>query len=186
MLEAALDASGASGEVRELAGGTLWWSERLARTADPTVVDASPETLALNASRLGSTSHLRYVGADLFEWEPALDDDAACSSFWLSHEPRQHLDAFWESVERRLRPGGRAVLIAGRVSCGRAVVEPSGARQAEGHDVRHRTRDDGSAHRLIKVLSQLGALGALLGARGWQSRIEGTAPFVFGWASPGG
>ena len=48
-VDAALATFGATGDVLELAGGTGWWTARLAETADRlTVVDSSTETLALN------------------------------------------------------------------------------------------------------------------------------------------
>jgi ubiquinone/menaquinone biosynthesis C-methylase UbiE len=51
---AALDAFGAKGNVLELAGGTGWWTQRLAATADRlTVVDSAPVALALNRERVG-------------------------------------------------------------------------------------------------------------------------------------
>jgi protein-L-isoaspartate O-methyltransferase len=50
----ALDTFGATGDVLEMAGGTGWWTERLARTAGHlTVIDSSPETLDLNRDRVG-------------------------------------------------------------------------------------------------------------------------------------
>ena len=49
VVDAALAAFGATGDVLELAGGTGWWTERLAATAGSlTVVDASAETLERN------------------------------------------------------------------------------------------------------------------------------------------
>ena len=51
---AALETFGATGDVLELAGGTGWWTARLARTAGHlTVIDSSPETLELNRERSG-------------------------------------------------------------------------------------------------------------------------------------
>jgi demethylmenaquinone methyltransferase/2-methoxy-6-polyprenyl-1,4-benzoquinol methylase len=53
-VDAALDAFEPRGNVLELAGGTGWWTRRLAETADRlTVVDSSPEALALNRERVG-------------------------------------------------------------------------------------------------------------------------------------
>src|SRR4051794_15976053 len=67
-LEEALASFGATGDVLELAGGTGWWTERLARTADRlTVVDASPETLELNRGRVGRAAHVDYIVADVFD-----------------------------------------------------------------------------------------------------------------------
>ena len=47
--------------------GSGLWTERLARTADRlTVVDSSPEVLALNQERVGR-SDVTYVVEDLFK-----------------------------------------------------------------------------------------------------------------------
>lgn len=57
----------------ELAGGTGWWTEQLARTAATlTCVDPSPEAMEINCARLiGAGLALpRYVEADLFAWVP--------------------------------------------------------------------------------------------------------------------
>ena len=66
-MAAALDAFGASGDVLELAGGTGWWTARLARTARHlTVIDSSSESLKLDRERVGRPD-VDYVVADLFE-----------------------------------------------------------------------------------------------------------------------
>jgi hypothetical protein len=69
-IELALGVFGARGDVLELAGGTGWWTERLARSADRlTVVDSSSETLELNRQRV-DRNDVEYVEADLFSWTP--------------------------------------------------------------------------------------------------------------------
>jgi demethylmenaquinone methyltransferase/2-methoxy-6-polyprenyl-1,4-benzoquinol methylase len=48
-----LAAAALTGHVADLACGTGWWTERLARTADRlTCIDASPETIEINRTRL--------------------------------------------------------------------------------------------------------------------------------------
>src|SRR5690242_16998556 len=50
-----------TGRVLEFAGGTGWWTQELARFAENlTVVDSSPETIALNRERL-ATSNARNI-----------------------------------------------------------------------------------------------------------------------------
>lgn len=72
-VEAALDEFAVSGGVVDLAGGTGWWTERLARRADRLmIVDSSPETLGLNRRRVGRAG-VEYVVADLFDWTPPRD-----------------------------------------------------------------------------------------------------------------
>jgi len=80
-VDAALDAFGATGKVLELAGGTGWWTQRLAEAADRlTVVDSSPEALALNRKRV-RRADVRYDVADLFEWRPDTSYDVVFSLF---------------------------------------------------------------------------------------------------------
>ncbi len=113
-VEAALAAFGATGDVLELAGGTGWWTARLAETADHlTVVDASPETLALNRERV-ERDDVEYVVADLFEWEPTRSYDVVFFSFWLSHVPRSAFRGVLDAGTHCLAPGGRAFLIDNR------------------------------------------------------------------------
>ena len=95
VVDDALASFGATGSVLELAGGTGWWTERLARTADRlTVVDSSPEVLALNQGRVGR-SDVNYVVADLFDWQGDSHYDVVFFSFWLSHVPRSRFGEFW-------------------------------------------------------------------------------------------
>ena len=103
----ALESYGATGDVLEMAGGTGWWTARLARTAGHlTVIDSSPETLDLNRDRVGR-SDVDYLCADLFTWQPRRTYDVVFFSFWLSHVPWSRFSAFWSLVRSCLAPGGR-------------------------------------------------------------------------------
>src|SRR5690348_7215985 len=83
-VDSALAAFEPAGRLLELACGTGWWTERLLPYAGSlTVLDASPEMLALNRARLGD-AEVRYVEADLFTWEPDDRFDVVFFSFWLS------------------------------------------------------------------------------------------------------
>jgi trans-aconitate methyltransferase len=66
-----LDAFRPAGSVLDLACGPGTWTGCLLRHAsDVTAVDASPEMLAIAASRVGDDAPVRFVEADLFTWEP--------------------------------------------------------------------------------------------------------------------
>jgi demethylmenaquinone methyltransferase/2-methoxy-6-polyprenyl-1,4-benzoquinol methylase len=92
----------------ELAAGTGNLTCLAARhTAHLTAVDASPEVLAINATKLGAErDRVEFVVADLFTWEPPTTYDAVLFGFWISHVPADHWHAFWTVVRRCLRPGG--------------------------------------------------------------------------------
>lgn len=189
-VEAALANFSPTGDVVELAGGTGWWTSRLADTADTlTVVDASPEVLAINRRRVGRPD-VRYVVADLFGWSPELAPgggpehgyDVVFFSFWLSHVPRARFGLFWGLVGSLLRPGGRAFLIDNR-------RDPTWSRPDpyvvdEGADVQRRRLGDGSEHRVVKVFYEPGELVERLSAEGWRAEITDTRWFIYGSARP--
>ena len=169
------------GDVLELAGGTGWWTQRLARTADSlTVVDSAPEAIAVSRRRLGETP-VNYVEADLFAWHPDRAYDVVFFSFWLSHVPRPRFDGFWELVRRCLRPGGRVFLVDNRHDPTPGPNDPYV--RVYGDDIHVRELNDGTVHRVVKVMYEPDELQALLRQRGWDADIRGTRWFVYGSAS---
>lgn len=111
--ERALDDFHPAGDVLEVAAGTGWWTERLARHAHHvTAVDAAAETLELNRRRLGPHAGVTYVRADIFAWTPPpAAFDVVFFSYWLSHVPDDLAPRFWDRVASALRPGGRVFLV---------------------------------------------------------------------------
>jgi SAM-dependent methyltransferase len=184
-LDAALDAFGPAGDVLELAGGTGWWTSRLARHARRlTVVDGSPEALALNGQRVGRPD-VDYLTADLFAWEPqvAHSYDVVFFSFWVSHIPRSRFERFWALVWRCLAPGGRAFFIDNRFDPTVVVPDPYVFAEADG--VQRRRLNDGSEHRVVKIFYEPDELLGELAALGWNADVRATEHlFVWGQASP--
>lgn len=184
VVEAALAAFGPGGDVLELAGGTGWWTERLARTAASlTVVDASAETIERNRARVGRAD-VDYVQADLFAWEPERTYDVVFFSFWLSHVPRERFGEFWSLVGRCLAPGGRAFLIDSRndPQAPTAGRDPYVAEYDV--DLQLRRLGDGSEFRVVKVMYEPDELNDLLAVEGWHAGIDATRWFIFGPARP--
>ena len=181
-LDAALDAFGPTGNVLELAGGTGWWTQRLAETADRlTVVDSSPEVLALNRKRVGRPD-VRYDVADIFEWQPDSSYDVVFFSFWLSHVPRNRFGDFWTLVRSCLSPSGRVFLIDNRDDPmpDSSFKDPYVVEY--GMDLHLRTLSDGSQFRVIKVMYEPDQLESLIAAEGWTVGIDATRWFIFGSA----
>jgi demethylmenaquinone methyltransferase/2-methoxy-6-polyprenyl-1,4-benzoquinol methylase len=180
----ALASFDARGDVLELAGGTGWWTEQLARTADRlTVVDASPETLQINRQRVGRTD-VEYVVADIFEWQPTRSYDVVFFSFWLSHVPRLLVSDFWRVVGSCLAPGGRVFLVDNHTDpiLGPKVDDPFVVEY--GRDLQLRRLSDGSEYRVIKVMYEPEELQQLLDTEGWDADIDATRWFIFGSAHP--
>jgi demethylmenaquinone methyltransferase/2-methoxy-6-polyprenyl-1,4-benzoquinol methylase len=183
-VEAALASFRARGDVLELAGGTGWWTERLARTAASlTVVDSSSEALALSRERV-DRADVDYVAADLFSWSPERLYDEVFFSFWLSHVPRSRFRSFWSFVGACLKPGGRVFLIDNREDPeqDKHWRDPYVVEYAP--DLHVRRLDDGSKYRVVKVKYEPDELRSLLDAEGWRADIAGTSLFVYGSAQP--
>ena len=184
VVEAALTSFDPRGDVLELAGGTGWWTQRLARVAEQlTVVDASPETIALNRDRVGR-SDVDYVVADLFDWSPGRTFDVVFFSFWLSHVPRARFGTFWSLVRSCLSPAGRVFMIDNRADPvpEHEVKDPYVVEYLL--DLHLRELADGSQFRVVKVMYEPGELAALAEAEGWRTHVDATRRFIFGSAQP--
>lgn len=176
-------AANLSGDVLELACGTGWWTERLARTARSlTCLDASPETIDVNRARLDAAGLARptYVVDDLFAWEPTGAYDAVFFSFWLSHVPRSAFETFWSKVARSLRPGGHAFFID-------SAPDPTSTardhRMPDPDGMQERRLNDGSVFRIVKRFHEPAELTNALGSLGWSAAIARTPSyFIFGSA----
>jgi demethylmenaquinone methyltransferase/2-methoxy-6-polyprenyl-1,4-benzoquinol methylase len=183
-IEEALAAFSVRGNVLELAGGTGWWTARLARTADHLrVVDSSPEALEINRERTGNAD-VEYVVDDLFSWEPDDLYDVVFFSFWLSHVPRSRFGAFWSTVRSCLAPGGRAFLIDNHEDPNRAsdVRDPYVLKYEPDRHVRQ--LGDGRAYNVVKVMYEPEELELKLAELGWASAMRATRWFLFGSAHP--
>jgi SAM-dependent methyltransferase len=183
-LEEALAAFGPRGDVLELAGGTGWWTQRLAGTAERlTVVDASAEALALNRERV-DRADVEYENADLFSWRPRRRYDVVFFSFWLSHVPRPRFGAFWALVRSCLGPDGRVFLIDNRPDPvpGARLKDPYVVEYVE--DLQIRRLSDGSEYRVVKVMYEPDELQLLIESEGWRAQLAATRWFIFGPATP--
>lgn len=179
----ALTAFAPAGDVLELASGTGLWTQRLITTArSVTAVDSSPEAHALNRQRLGETAPVRFLEADLFQWQPDRQYDTVFFSFWLSHVPPERLESFWDVVRAALAPGGRVFFVDA------LYEETSTAKdhQLEGPDAHAVTRrlNGGQEYRIVKVFYRPDDLARQLSAWGWNAHIERTQTyFYYGQAS---
>lgn len=163
------------GHVLELAAGTGLWTEQLASLADHvTAVDASPEALALNRDRVG-TSDVTHVSADVFSWEPPRRYDAVFFAFWLSHVPADRLAGFFDLVGRALVDGGSVFFVDSR------FTPLSTARDhtvvAEDGEVVTRRLEDGREFRVVKVFYEAAELERELAGLGWRVAVRETETF---------
>lgn len=179
----ALAAFHPAGDVLELAAGTGWWTQRLAQyTERLTAVDASAETLAINQAKMGDAP-IRYVEADLFEWQPDRRYDIVFFSFWLSHVPPERFQAFWEMVRSCLKPQGRVFFLDSRYEGTSTAAD----HRLEGENATTilRRLNDGREFRIVKVFYRPDDLAARLADLGWDVDVRATPSyFLYGTGKP--
>lgn len=181
-VEAALEKFKPAGRILEFACGTGIWTERLLPFATQlTALDGSSEMLALNAAKLRSP-RVRYVEADLFQWQPAEKFDTIFFSFWLSHVPPEQFDNFWRLVRASLAPGGRVFFLDSR-------YEPTST--AINHQLPERTAtvlrrklNDGREFQIYKIFYEPADLISRLKKLGWHFTVEQTKNyFIYGFGN---
>jgi SAM-dependent methyltransferase len=172
----ALDAFRSAGSVLELACGPGFWTNRLLRNAsDVTAVDASPEMLAIAASRVPSGARVRFVEADLFTWEPDRRYDVVFMGFWLSHVPAERFESFWGVVAAALAPSGRVFFADDAYRTPDELIEGPASSTIQ------RRTPDGTAYRIVKVPHEPADLERRLREIGWDLTVTPTVgPFFWG------
>ncbi|MEA2629864.1 MAG: hypothetical protein QOE66_83 [Chloroflexota bacterium] len=153
-----LDALPVRGEIVELAAGTGWWSPLLASKGELSLYDGAPAPLDLArerlvAHRLRAHLHVRDAWA-----APDRAVDAVFTGFWLSHVPRDRLDAFLSIVRAWLKPGGTFAFID-------SLKDPQSSaadHPAPADDRSVRRLDDGREFTVIKVYYEPAELVAAL------------------------
>jgi len=179
-VESALESFKPAGRILELACGTGIWTERLLPFASQlTALDGSPEMLAINAARLGSNK-IRYLEADLFQWQPTEQFDTVFFGFWLSHVPPERFIEFWQVVRSCLAPGGRVFFVDSRheqtsTALDHQLPKPEAT-------VLRRRLNDGREFQIFKVFYDPADLTKRLSELGWQFDIRQTDHyFLYGF-----
>jgi ubiquinone/menaquinone biosynthesis C-methylase UbiE len=170
-IEAALRFIAPSGDILELACGTGLWTQHLVNFATHlTAIDASPEMLALNQQRVGSTS-IEYISADLFNWTPNCQFDFIFFGFWLSHVPMEQFDPFWQMVKKALKPDGRVFFIDSLLTQ-ESTARNHTALNRQGYS--ERKLNDGRTYRVVKIFHEPTQLQELLQNLGWLGTVHHT------------
>jgi 2-polyprenyl-3-methyl-5-hydroxy-6-metoxy-1,4-benzoquinol methylase len=179
-LAAALDAFRPEGSVLELACGPGVWTGQLLRHAtEITAVDASPEMLRIASARIDG-ERVRFVQANIFDWEPDQRYDVVFFGSWLSHVPLERFASFWSKIADCLKPGGRVFFVDD------AYRTPDELVEGESSSTILRRLNDGSAHRAVKVPHRADELEERLARVGWRVQVRPTTsgPFYWGAGSP--
>jgi trans-aconitate methyltransferase len=165
-----------AGSVLDLACGPGTWTASLLRHAsDVTGVDASPQMLAIAASRVPAGAPVRFVEADVFSWIPDRRYDVVFMSGWVSHVPADLFESFWARVAAALAPQGRVFFVDDHYRTPEELIEGATSSTIE------RRTPDGTAYRIVKVPHDPAELERRLRLLGWDITVTPTAgPFYWG------
>jgi len=162
------------GRLLEIAAGTGWWTEHLARRARVTVVDYAPAMLAELGARLNAQGlRAACVRGDAYRLPlAAYSFDCGFFGFWLSHVPYARLPEFLSELRRVIRPGGEVMVIDSA---------PTDAGQIAGAEFMHeRVLNDGTRHAVLKILHTPATLADTLARLGATSDAWSTGTFFTG------
>ena len=149
-LRARLCALLAAERVLEVACGTGYWTQDIARVATHvTATDAGEEVLALARAKAIDPRRVTFRKADAFALEMVPGTfTAALAAFWVSHVPRPDLARFLSGVHAGLVRGGRVVLCDNTFVPGSST--PESRRDQAGNAYQVRTLAAGTRHDVLK------------------------------------
>ena len=135
--------------VLEVAAGTGYWTQFIVQTARSLLAtDATAPVLAILQDRIHSeVLEVRQCDAYALDTLPT-GFSGGFAGLWLSHVPKQQLNAFIASFHQRLSAGAQVVLLDNsRAQCERLPISHV---DAFGNSYQDRCLDDGSVHRVLK------------------------------------
>ena len=137
-------------EVLEIACGTGYWTQYLARTAHAvTAIDINEETLEIARTRTCPANRVRFDTADVYALGPRYRNfGGAFAGFWWSHVPVAGRRRFVHSLHRTLQIGAVVVVLDNRYVAGSST--PIAHVDAHGNSYQRRALADGSEHVVLK------------------------------------
>jgi demethylmenaquinone methyltransferase/2-methoxy-6-polyprenyl-1,4-benzoquinol methylase len=165
-----------SARALELASGAGRYTAALLGVCQHiTAVDTSTEMHEINKSRHGD-ARIKYVVADLFEYQPEGDYDLIFAGYWLSHVPPGRFESFWSMLGDALAPGGHVVMV------------DDGVRDADGSEhfaddptggADRRRLEDGRQFTIVKMTYSPRDLEARLADLGWRATVTLLTPATY-------
>ena len=134
--------------VLELACGTGWWTERLAKHASHwKATDADIHALDIVKSKdIQSLSSTQTLNA--YEPQTLTPFDCVFAAHWFSHLKISERATFFKAASKCLKPGGRLLMLDNKYVSGSST--PLSRTDAEGNTYQSRPLKDGSTHEVLK------------------------------------
>jgi SAM-dependent methyltransferase len=160
----------AGASVLELACGTGYWTQFIARSAKRIcALDAVAETVEIAKHRI-STQNVEFVIGDAYAPPRARRGfDAAFAGFWFSHVPKARRHEFLSALSVALGAGASVVILDNRFIEGSS--SPIAEQDADGNTYQLRSLRDGTSHRVLKKCPSEAELRFLIGGLGREIRF---------------
>jgi SAM-dependent methyltransferase len=136
--------------VLEIAAGTGYWTQVLARTAAAiTATDLNAETLAIAAQREYGPAQVGLCTADAYRLDTVPGEfDLVFCGFWWSHVPRAEIQRFLAGLRQRVPAGTGLVLLDNRYVPG--SNHPIDQTGPDGDTYQRRRLADGRSYAVLK------------------------------------
>ena len=137
--------------VLEIACGTGYWTERIAKTATSIFATDINESVIEIARKKQIGSNATFAIADMFDFTPAEKFEAVFGGFIWSHILFQDLDKFIDTVKGFLKPGGTIVFIDGNAVEGtNHDLKKITKTDEHGNTFQTRKLENGTSHLVLK------------------------------------
>lgn len=136
--------------VLEVACGTGYWTQYIARTADRVhACDINESVLEIAREKAIAPGRVNFFRADAISLEGVPPGcDAAFAGFWWSHVRKSELARFVRNLAARLESGARVVILDNTFAEGSST--PVSRRDAEGNTYQMRHLASGETHEVLK------------------------------------
>lgn len=137
-------------DVLEVACGTGYWTEVIARSARSVLaLDLNEEVLELARMKSIPKEQVTFAQADAYAL-PELPQpfDACFAGFWWSHIPKARLRSFLLGLHEALTPDAKVMFIDNRYVEGSST--PISRRDDDGNTYQNRVIEDGRAYEVLK------------------------------------
>jgi demethylmenaquinone methyltransferase/2-methoxy-6-polyprenyl-1,4-benzoquinol methylase len=160
--------------VLEVAAGTGYWTQFIARTARSLVAtDLTQATLDELMKRPGLPGNVTSRVVDAYKIGESFQArfNGAFIGLWLSHVPKQRIHNFLDSLHQCLKPGATVVMLDNSLAqCKRLPIV---RHDDYGNSYQDRQLDSGETHRILKNFPTLDELRAWVGEDGeFQNYID--------------
>lgn len=140
----------ANKKVLEIACGTGYWTERIAKTATSIFATDINESV-IEIAKQRQTENITFAVADMFDFKPVEKFDAVFGGFIWSHILLQDLDKFLNKVKSFVKPDGTIVFIDGNAVAGTNHDLKNITKTDEfGNTFQTRKLENGTSHLVLK------------------------------------